>query len=89
MVMLEEISLPMHMREFDEEKCQFKYKTTSCLWMGFSKAWQYQQKRIDELQTKLDAIKTCIEEKQYKTLRNGAPVLNVADLEQALKGGEG
>ena len=59
------------------------------IWLA---SWQAQQKRIDELQKRLDAVKTLIEEyrdppTEDKTFSHALSI--VADeLEQALKGGE-
>lgn len=48
--------------------------------------WQYQQKRIDELQARVDAANAVIHE-YYTGSYQESPDL-VVDLEQALKGGE-
>lgn len=53
---------------------------------GFKAAWQEQQKRIDELQARVDAANAVIHE-YYTGSYQESPDL-VVDLEQALKGGE-
>lgn len=47
--MCNEVSFPEHMREFDLKDGRFKYKTASCMWMGFSKAWQSRQSEFDAM----------------------------------------
>ncbi|MCQ1053523.1 hypothetical protein NNO95_03910 [Acinetobacter baumannii] len=55
-------------------------------WATWDKAWQEQQKRIDELQARVDAANAVIHE-YYTGSYQESPDL-VVDLEQALKGGE-
>lgn len=67
-------------------------KDTSFAHRLAEKAWDFQQSRIDELQKRIDAVKTLIEEyrdppTEDKTFQHALSI--VADeLEQALKGGE-
>ena len=59
--MCKDISLPAEMYEFDEAQNRFISKTTSCLWMGFSKAWQFQQAEIDELEKRIESAMSKLE----------------------------
>ncbi len=46
------------------------------------------QKRVDIAESKLHLVQECIEENSYSNMRSGGLVIQVAELEQALKGGE-
>lgn len=50
--------------------------------------WEHQQKRIDELQSRLGAALGLITPWQDQSYRDDAEQLICVDLEQALKGGE-
>ena len=58
----------------------------------FNAAWQHQQSKVDELQKRVDAVKTLIEEyrdppTEDKTFRHALSIV-AYELEQALNGGE-
>ncbi|WDZ50197.1 hypothetical protein LF296_12790 [Acinetobacter vivianii] len=46
------------------------------------------QKRVDKAELKLQLVQECITENAYSNMRSGGLVIQVAELEQALKGGE-
>ncbi|WP_216069964.1 hypothetical protein [Acinetobacter soli] len=89
--------VPAHWIEFNEKSNEYY-----CPYVADAKAfeyqskwvvWQHQQKRIDELQAKVEAVKQLIGEYKDpaitsdKSFQHGL-LLVVDELEQALKGGE-
>lgn len=46
------------------------------------------QKLVDKAERKLQLVQECIAENAYSNMRSGGLVIQVAELEQALKGGE-
>lgn len=48
--------------------------------------WQSRQAEVDEKDKRIQSIIQCIKENQYSTLRNKQLVVNVDDLEKALRG---
>lgn len=63
-----------------------------CHWSWFQVAWQHRQTEVDELQKRVDIaerklqlVQECIAENAYSNMRSGGLVIQVAELEQALK----
>lgn len=48
LALCDEVGLPENMKEYDKETGQFKYRTASVMWLGFSKAWEKRQTEVDE-----------------------------------------